>query len=1575
MGFYGSKLLGQNTTFKFDRIYPNRKTMEENRHTDGVYIGRYVLIDYGLDDDLKNPTGEVLSRHFYLNPNSDSIEIYTYPDFEAINDETGEKIYRLKYAESEDVFYDTISMQDANNNFTQKYYQKDEESGKYIEVFPPFFGTGNVFVLKEPVDTYILKETIIYVYEVEKYNLISSDKITDGEKVYFWKSKDESDTLGYQIYTGHIPYQDENGNILETGYNNVDFYEGVNPKKVFYYCDGKDDSGYGYATFKELSNSGLSNYSINYNIDLAAYTNNNGGRGYDSTVWQKVFKDGEEYYINIADLNTVIPTFDITVDGPTLEPRPPHFDANSTNVYYNLHTQPSWGFRVKEAERKPLENSYSRINDETVYPSDLEVDVTDTNYWDSSNGNREDDKDYPYPKYAGAIYFNKAGFNSKIRSDAVTNEKDNGIDNSIEVTPTGQSGQKYNTHDGTPYDKEIRPDIQELSIMLPGIGNTISELWDLAYGDAEANKNYDINNEGKRNRAISWDDETGLRLVNRQTGENETGFTYSEEQIDTIAGCINSVHDLMGMIIDGELLKEVTETTKDTVQLENAQSDKIYYNKKDGRYWIKDEFYEYSTKYEVKDENDNAIKYSGNEDLIEAVKEYPYQSVEVYDLNGSINYYVTQGNDYLYKTKAVPDTSYYTINAIKEDLNVYDWVSGKYYYKDGTKYIKANENYDSTKKYYDIDENDLIIWGIKDNTPIYPVELIGTEWYVNNKSNKNINWYYIDDSKSNENTTYYTRVDAGYQIDSTKKYFEIETSEPGDNYINNQPVGNQIIGEPTEIELYSIKNEVENVNYYYKNDLENDNIEYILIEDPSEIGTSSDNGLIINGKTIIKVSTSLAPETKFYESNKYWYQNENLDWIQDISETKSKSYDKYYTVSPAKVETYLYQQNKFYYVNSEGDYCLDTNEHMTEYEDAEKTIKRVYYLKQTLHVMNDNDLLLPKYTIWNPNADDAEVLNKVTLARKVIENGPSYRWVELEGFARTLNTIHGLIIRINHMLEFNDLETRENTSVMGCINQMHDIINSFADLVPEQFAVIDNYGRVQSADFDTSQSITASKNKVDDNDLKDIAGDKFNEKASSKDDMRKQWITVNIDGNVDEPKITVRHNYQAIEDTNSSLTLDTIEIDENNIITNYNDIINLQTPLIDDMGHVVGENIEAITLPSGYKTINGHVARHTKDSLTITGDLWINVPSTTDPDDIEFQITHKYPHEKDEEGKVFQLTQESINLDNLKQDSFKLGIPVFDETGHIMSYGEKEIILPNSFKTVNGITANSTQGILNINGNEWITLSENTDTDTLTINHKSYELISGNGIAPQLSPNVGLLIPYTTADSAGHVSEIQNGEILFTGDSYININNVGGALNFSHTTPEEIDVSAINGASPEIVEESTLSIPLVNVDEYGHVTGTSSRNVQLPSATATTNSFQNITVVSSGEDPVSLSPESSVDSLNILGGKGITLTAEEARNNFPAKITISSTGLALDSELDLDTENQETYYPEMEIQDYDDGITLATIPWPAYIEPTDTLEKTLVRMAQWIENLNRRILELEGFSFSSNNNGAEPNLS
>ena len=51
----------------------------------------------------------------------------------------------------------------------------------------------------------------------------------------------------------------------------------------------------------------------------------------------------------VAELNSVVPSFTVSQDAPTLSPITPHFDENSTNVLYNLHVQPQWGFRLKKA--------------------------------------------------------------------------------------------------------------------------------------------------------------------------------------------------------------------------------------------------------------------------------------------------------------------------------------------------------------------------------------------------------------------------------------------------------------------------------------------------------------------------------------------------------------------------------------------------------------------------------------------------------------------------------------------------------------------------------------------------------------------------------------------------------------------------------------------------------------------------------------------------------------------------------------------------------------------------------------------------------------------------------------------------------------------------------------------------------------------------------------------------------------------------------------------------------------------------------------------------------------------------
>ena len=51
MGFYGNITNTSKTQFQFDRIYPNRKMMDENAGTDGIYMGRYVLVEYDINDE------------------------------------------------------------------------------------------------------------------------------------------------------------------------------------------------------------------------------------------------------------------------------------------------------------------------------------------------------------------------------------------------------------------------------------------------------------------------------------------------------------------------------------------------------------------------------------------------------------------------------------------------------------------------------------------------------------------------------------------------------------------------------------------------------------------------------------------------------------------------------------------------------------------------------------------------------------------------------------------------------------------------------------------------------------------------------------------------------------------------------------------------------------------------------------------------------------------------------------------------------------------------------------------------------------------------------------------------------------------------------------------------------------------------------------------------------------------------------------------------------------------------------------------------------------------------------------
>lgn len=347
MGFYGNITNVSRTQFQFDRIYSNRVEMEKNKLSDGIFIGRHVLIEYDQNG-------------------LDSMKQVQFKD--------GKAYYNPKGTTG----YQTLLTTSNTNNPEVVYVVESDESHSF------------------------------YIYKGETFDEI--DKAAKFTKVI----------------------NDQNAPA----------------------------------------------YTINYNIDRVAY---DVGRGYDSTAWQKVFSNQQESYVMIAELNTVVPTFDVVADAPTMNPIVPHFDTQSTNVYYKLHWQAPWGFRVADAEETQ---------------SDEEVTWTTYKYNEATNTHTESNS-----KKNGAIFYNKDAFQPQVGtpSEDIKKHAPSDIKNEIKITPTGKSGNKYSKHDGTSDTAEAE-DIQELTINLPAIGNMMSDAWDIIHGPNRDNSmaEFELNEDGDK---------------------------------------------------------------------------------------------------------------------------------------------------------------------------------------------------------------------------------------------------------------------------------------------------------------------------------------------------------------------------------------------------------------------------------------------------------------------------------------------------------------------------------------------------------------------------------------------------------------------------------------------------------------------------------------------------------------------------------------------------------------------------------------------------------------------------------------------------------------------------------------------------------------------------------------------------------------------------------------------------------------------------------------------------------------------------------------------------------------------
>ena len=344
MGFYGNITNVSRTQFQFDKIYPNRKAMEQAKITDGIYLGRYVLVEY-------------------------------------------------------------------DNNGLDGMKEVIIEEGQY------YYGTPNNKTLLTWQNTYI--NEVVYT--------------TGNEKYIFYKRNEQP-------------------------------------------SDASDNSP---ATFTQFTSGNEDTYGRNYAIDNDAYKSS---RGYDSTVWQKVYSDEQEKYVMIAELNTVVPKFDITADAPTMTPVTPHFDTQSTDIYYKLHMQNPWIVRVAEAKNGA--------------PSDAKIEWQEV----VKDENKEVGEQYEIVTTTkdGAIYFNKAAFDSQVGKSTIAKKADG--DNKITIDLVSSGLELYDDHNNTTNQPISADDIQELTINLPAIGNMMSDAWDIIHGPNRDNSmaEFELNEDGSK---------------------------------------------------------------------------------------------------------------------------------------------------------------------------------------------------------------------------------------------------------------------------------------------------------------------------------------------------------------------------------------------------------------------------------------------------------------------------------------------------------------------------------------------------------------------------------------------------------------------------------------------------------------------------------------------------------------------------------------------------------------------------------------------------------------------------------------------------------------------------------------------------------------------------------------------------------------------------------------------------------------------------------------------------------------------------------------------------------------------
>lgn len=1303
MGFYGNVSNITRSTFQFDRIYSNRKAMEDALASgdDNVYIGRYVLIEYDQAVDF-----EVFTRIF---PHETEVEI-------------GEDKQQQTW------FY------------TEKYI------------------TG-----------------------------ISDEKLVSGVKgKYYYTATDDASASSSQL-TDVVLYKcvKESAYILgaPTG--------------------ATEDDHIGFIAVANIDeeDSEATNYTNNYNIDTDKDNGYGNGRGYDGTVWMKTYVGDNIKYVMIAELNSVVPTFAVSVDAPSEVPNQPHFGKDSTNVYYDLHVQPSWGFRIKEAID---ENGNHTPSDEKVYHNSSYYDI---------NGTKQSAENV-ITEVSGDIYYNAKGF------DVDYSNHETKLTDIIKLTK-GQSGRAYNYHDPETEITTLKKadDIQELSIHLPAIGNAVAHLYDVLYGDGS-----DSEEGNKRNKNIDWYYHgylnEGLRLseffddeVDEETGQVKEGYRYYPDRMKTVAASINTLHDFIGMVIDENSYK--SSKYKDDIEgrqqqfIDTSDENTIYYDSDTSKYYRKVVGYNYieQVNYDYSPATVNKNNYQPNLYFVKDGTGFkPDEGTEYQE----INYYArkTLNDEYYDKVQLTdynPNDFYSLVNGVftkstgktfEKALNYYrlnkgtpiifngSYIADTYYKKDIdndtgiVKYTLFKEKFDQ--------QNHSNLSTIYDGLSaigkqsLYPVQFYQAGLWFHYVDNDKLKGYFIDNSFDEKKTYYLISKVVKTEIPNTEGQM-VEIYQPASGAtittISPKPILNEDSNK--SIPGYTILNMADQEkwkNYIFKNPKNNDGniIDTIFMQAEAVKTTMTDNGdgtYNINYNNQDTIWYKEFEPVKLYTPDTYYSEDAtnqikfSKDADKDLSANKN-----YYNFDPDdknqvqavhdNKENYFYEpcpkgqvapQIGYYFTKDDDGY------HIMEQEKVAGLTDTFYKLSSNdLYVMADTNHIYDKYTVWNSNA--SIVPASITLNRRK----EKYVFEELKEFGIQYNTLLGILLEARRVLSTSldtPEETRDTSTVQGCINKLNDIFAYFDNRYPGQFLITDAYDRIVNAPITTAQS--------------DIITNIGNGAENTIDATENRWIEVNINSDPVNPQIKYQHNFNGVENTNTSSNKNVPDTSEKTGLNNTtDDTLSLYTPIVDGMGHVVGKNTETVVLPYSYKTFTTNGAVDSENDFYSTINEVAGGANTTDitvsgvnqsmasntQDIMAIEPSNKWIQTKIEDDKIniahsihsVDTTEKAETDINDNGDTITLQDMVFDKAGHIIENHAHAYKLPNGFKKIevintasNAPEANATKELAAknerdpiivagnsqdtfhiITGNRWIRMSATDGPDNenqIVIQHEKHE--------------------------------------------------------------------------------------------------------------------------------------------------------------------------------------------------------------------------------------------------------------